>query len=659
MEPVDSQGSVHPAQRKLLHSRGFDSHPQLGGSQPGAGEERSFWSHDDLIQFAIESLHSGRAKECAIEIARAAGQPIRNPNESQVQQLNFSLLQWVLDNDRYYDAASMLWPKTLFNPEPRSTREVWDLWERSSQFLIQGAASMSKSFSLAVRLLLEWVRDPQYTTIKVLGPSEDHLQNNLFSHLVELHTNSAIKLPGKVQSLFIGMHTRARRGSISGVIVPLGRKAPAKIRGIKQFPRVKPHKKFGPLSRVFVFMDEVNKIPAGIWSDVDNILVNRKEDPAAFKIGGAYNPQDQADNVGIRAEPEWGWTSFDIDLHYSWKSKRGWDVLRLDATKCENIIEGREVYPGLQTKYGMDTIIKNSGGINSPGYYAMVRGAYPPKTQSFSVISQGLLNKSKAEVLWASAPKFYGGADIALEGGDKAVLAYGKWGLARGIKMTPSIEHPLGEEILFRRDGKPAFKHMLLLERLCPLPPCETVEMSNNIEKLCRQLGIRPECLCVDRTGNGTGVHDHLMKFWNGAVRGLNFYESASDRKIFSEDKKTPKEEYQRAVSEVWFSMQKLLEFDYLKIDPKVDTTELNSQLSGRLFATGSLARVESKKEYCSRGFESPNEADALGLMVHAMRMDSDVGLTMNPIPGEVGKEEDDDGTFFYIDPTNMYDSMS
>lgn len=631
----------------------------MGGPTSGDPGERRFRTREELIAFAIEALHSDRARESAAAIAKFTGIDLGGAElkPEQVSQINFSLVQWALDNDRYYDAAALLWPKTLFNPEPISTRQVWDTWESSGQFLLQGAASMSKSFSVGVRLLLEWVRDPEYTTIKVLGPSEDHLQNNLFSHLVELHQNASMKLPGLVQSLFIGINTRARRGSISGVVVPLGRKSAAKLQGSKRFPRKVPHPVFGERSRMFVFMDEVNKIPPGIWTDVDNLLANSETDVRGFKVGGAFNPQDQGDAVGVRAEPEFGWEEFDLDVHYSWKSKRGWDVLRLDALKCENIVQDRVVYPGLQTKEGMDKIIRNSGGYNTPGYFSMVRAAYPPKGQAFSVIAQGLVNTAKAEVLWASSPIPCAGGDVALEGIDRACMALGEWGLARGLRLPASSLFPEGQEILFSRKGIAAFKHILLLKKLVELPSGDTVVMSNQIRDFCRRAGVRPEWLCVDRTGNGAGVHDHLKSYWSSLVKGVNFFEAASNKKIFVEDEKTPHEEYARAVSEMWFATAKFLEFDYLKFDPDLDISKLGGQLCGRLFVPGPTAKVESKKDYTSRGNESPHEADAVVLLVHGVRMESDQRLTMNPEPGEAPAEADGaEGDFFFVDPTNLYD---
>src|SRR6185436_4921175 len=54
-------------------------------------------------------------------------------------------------------AAEMLWTPTRFTPKPQCTQDVWELFERSSQGLIMGSGSMSKSYGMGVRLFLEWI----------------------------------------------------------------------------------------------------------------------------------------------------------------------------------------------------------------------------------------------------------------------------------------------------------------------------------------------------------------------------------------------------------------------------------------------------------------------------------------------------------------------
>lgn len=652
--------TVDSSPGKLLFERGVPHDTVDAPDTPkGKGTRAAIKDHAELIAFCVERLHTDRKEESARAIAEFSGQAPRALNQSQVEQLNFSLLQWCLDNDKYHEAASLCWPKTIFNSEPQSTQDIWKLYEESNQFMLMGAASMGKSYSIGARLILEWVRDPVYTTIKVLGPSESHLQDNLFSHLVDMHQNSAIKLPGTVGRFFIGMDQRSRRGAIIGVVVSLGKKAAAKIQGTKRFPRVRPHPQFGALSRFIVFMDEMNQIPPGIWKDVDNVLAASTKD-GGFKIGGAFNPHDESDNVGVRCEPEWGWSAFNMDQHFRWKSKRGWDVLRLDAMRCENIIQKKEVFPGLQTVEGMETAILNAGGTSSPGYYSMVRAAFPPKGADFSIIAQGLLHKIKADVLWVSPPKPVAGVDLALEGGDVAVFARGDWGVARGFKFLPSLEFPNGEEFLFKLDDKPAFRQVVQLTQLYELPKGNTIAQSNLIKDLIQKLGVRPEHLCVDRTGNGAGVHDTL-KDWKDMVKGVNYYESPSDKKILLEDKETPKESMERIVSELWFALARWIEFHYFCIAPSVNTEKLSPQLSGRLFRPGAKSKVESKKDYVSRGNKSPNEADAVCLMLHAVRMESD-SPSMNIQKGDLSVSTsvgsaNNDAPYYFISVTDTYDN--
>lgn len=573
---------------------------------------------------------------------------------SAAQNLLLQFLEQTLELEDYYNAAKLCWTHDQFSPEPQSTRDIWRTYESSDLFLLMGAASMSKSFSIAVRLLLEWVRDPKYTSVNVLGPSEEHLESNFFSHLVELHRGSRIRLPGEIGQRYIGLDKRARRGAIRGIVVPIGKAASGRLQGQKRFPRLKRHPKFGKLSRLIIFMDEVNKIPVGIWKDVDNIVVNIQGD-GGFKLGGAFNPQDISDEVAQRTEPDFGWKDLDPDLHFSWKSKRGWQVLRLDAYKCENVIEKKNIFPGLQTWEGMQAIIKNAGGYNTPGYYSMVRAMYPPTGTNFTIIAPGLLHESRGVPLWASSVVTALGVDLALEGSDRAVVARGEWGAARGIKRPPSVEHPNGHEEIFRKGDKPITRNVLHLTGLITMPRNATIDMGVEIRKLAQKLAAKPAWVAIDRTGNGQGVFDWLKVHWSPQVRGVNFYESASSIKIMDEDEKTPKEEYDRVLTELWFALQKFLEFGYLIIDPSVDSSALFPQLTGRRFLPGAKTKVEAKKEYMSRGNTSPNEADAVSLLVHAVRMESLVGLGME---ADMGVGESNAEPWSYYDITNGHDYL-
>lgn len=619
-----------------------------------------------LVNEVSVLLHADKPFEAAKLVAewvRSTGTKVPDPTKkAEAYTLLNILLQYCLNNDGLEDAARLLWGPTQFTAEPECVRRVWDAWENNNFMLFMGAGSMGKSFSSAVWLFLQWIRDPEYTTIKVLGPSETHLEDNLFTHLVTLHKTSTIPLPGEVGKLYIGLDKRARKGSITGVVIPLGKKAAGRLQGVKRIPRKTPHPIFGEMSRLFVFLDEIANIPAGVHRDLDNIMSNMSGD--GLKVGGAFNPTDQNDLVGQRCEPPFGWPSFDPDTHFEWRSTRGWFVVRLDAKYSENVKAGRVIFPGLQTLEGFNQIIRNSGGTDTPGYWAMARGCFPPLGTVLSIIPVGMLDDFKAEFIWYENPRPCGGVDGALEGGDSARFASGKWGMATGIKFPPTLQHPNGRVIMFKNaKGRAYPRFALQLDKIFLLPKGDTVAMKNEIVRLAKSLGITPEWLALDRTGNMQGVYD-LMKYeWGIGVTGVNYSESASETRIMVEDSDVAHKLYDRMQSELMFALRKFIEFGYLKALPGLETTELYPQMTGRLFrATGKFSKVEPKPDYKSRNQgKSPDDADAVSLLVQAVRKASGVVLGMsseNTLSGVDDYEDYYSGDEVRIDITNRFSEV-
>lgn len=536
----------------------------------------------------------------------------------------------LLENDGIAQAAQILWSPTQFTPEPVSVKQLWKLFDESSSGLIMGAASMGKSFSLGVRLFLEWLRDPEWTSVRVIGPSEDHLEQNLFSHLVGLHAQATLPMPGEIGDLFIGLDRRNQISSIRGIVIPKGNnKKAGRLQGGHRKPRPTPHPKFGPLSRMFIFIDEIENVPQGIWHDVDNVMSEIGD--GGFKIFGAYNPTDLGAEVAKRAEPVFGWEHIDEDKDFRWKSKRDWDVLRIDAEQSENFLEGRIIYPGLQNKIGLDKMALSAGGRQSAGYMTMGRGMYPKQGMEVTIIPPGMLQKMRGEVIWLDVPQPVASTDLALEGGDDAIHTLGKWGLATGIKLMPTIDFPNGKVFMFK-DEKGVNRPRWALEatRQFALPKGDTVAMKNSVIDVNKKAGVRPEYYACDRTGHGAGVADLIRHDWSPAIHDVNYSEGASADKIMSEDSKTCAEQYERMFTELWFALRAWGEFNYLVINPLMDMSNLTQQLTNRRFRmSGAKTKVESKKDYESRGFGSPNEADSLTLLVHAARKGSGVTLSM------------------------------
>lgn len=584
-------------------------------------------TRQELVTQVAGHLHADQLVDAAKVVAEFSGHPAKDvTSRDKALEYCHSVVSYLLNTEDYASAAKILWTPTQFTIEPWSTQSVWHEIKAAHTLMLMGAGSMSKSYSGGVWLFLDWLRDPEYTSVFLVGPSEDHLKDNLFSHLNNLHTTASLPLPGSVSDLFIGLDPKARTGMIRGIVVPIGRRPSGRLQGRKRIPRPEPHPQFGPLSRIRFMLDEVEKIPVGIWKDINNVLSNYDGDPEGLKIITAFNPEDVAGETAKRCEPVAGWESIDLDRDYHWTSKMGWRVLRLDAARCENVIQGKVVYPGLQTKEGFDAIIRNAGGPDQPGALTMARAIFPRQGTIYSVIPSLVVSQMKGEAIWFETPADFGSADIALEGSDTGEFAHGKFGKAIGISYPPSFEMPNGRRVFFTdKHGKRTTQWLLQVLSIEEVPKGNTIVVANQIRAIAMKLGISPHRMIVDRTGNGAGVHDFLKELWSQEVMGLNSSESATKIKILAEDTQTPEDEYGRVVSELWFALKKWSIFDLLKISAPALSEKLAKQLISRRYDAGKNNKVEGKPEYKLREGESPGKADALTLLLHCVRVSSKI----------------------------------
>lgn len=587
----------------------------------------------DLSKLIHEGDWMGAGSFYAAYVRRTKDVNFKNPdNDEAVKGIITQLLHWCLSNDRYPLAARLLWSENQFDPRPHFTQMIWEGLKNNAALMLMGSASASKSYSTGVWLLLDYIRDPEYTCIKLLGPSEQHLNEQLFTHMVNLHQQASIPLPGETGDLYIGTDRRNRFGAITGVVVPLGKKSAGRLQGAKagNKKRKKPHPVFGTLGRLRVFMDESEKIPQGIWLDVNNIFANLTG-LETFKIICAYNPENQNGESGTRSEPPDGWAAFDIDKDEQWKSKRGWWTIRLDGFKGENVIYKKTIFPGLQTFEGISRIIENSGGFDSPGYYTMARAMFPPSNVKLVVIPQGMFDGAKGTFEFQGATTPMAGCDVALEGGDAAKYTWGDFGDAVGYRTPPSLKFPQGQYFSFEdKEGNRISRPALQVHGMLQLEAGPTSKVAKQIIDLSNKLGVKARNLAVDTTGLGQGIFDTLRDLWSDEVIGISYMNSAGEGKIIEEDSKTAKEQYDRACTELWFAARKWIEFKCVLFSPQMDFSKLAEQLTGRQYAPGKVDRVESKKDYKARAGKSPDEADAFTLLVAATRKSSGIIPSMN-----------------------------
>lgn len=545
-------------------------------------------------------------------------------DEETAKNMLLGFLYGMLETGDFSAAACLLWGRSLFDPRPRFVRLIWEQLPIQSEVIVIGCGAGGKSYGVAVWLLLDWLRDPLNTCVKVISTTREHALRNVFAHIKNLHEHALLPLPGERKAHSIQASKDEKQG-IHLVAIPQGETGAGRLQGFHPSPRVEAHPTFGTLTRVRAILDEAEEVPFGIWPDIDNMLIT-KYDAEHVKIICATNPRDKLSPLGLRCEPEDGWTDDIYENGECWISKLGWCVIRLDGAKCENVVENRNVFPGLLTREGYNRYVLL--GTESGEYSTMGRGMFPKHGASWSAIPEDLVSSNLGMFEFVTMPTYCASVDLAFEGGDLAVMTVGKWGRAR---VNGKIRDALQAESQFDIPKK-----------------LKSMEMAEYIMDTCKKLHILPHWLVVDRTGNGTGVHDILTTKFGEAVMGVHYSEAATNKRVMLDDTQVASDLYSGIVTELFFATRKFFEFGYLRIAPSIKKEKLIPQLSGRKYRLGAAqtVRIESKKEYIARGNKSPDYADSLTMLVHLVRMRGD----MKPEMVEKSPEREKKARVGYVD---------
>lgn len=534
----------------------------------------------------------------------------------------------LLQAGAYGAAATVLWGDNIFDSRPKSVKRIWKAIKQSAKLLLQGAGAVGKSYTAIAWLLLDWWRDPEYTTVKIISTTAGHTKANTFSTMVMLHREALVKMPGVVHAEHIGLNAEDKRACISIVKVPVGDEGKGRLQGFHPIPRPKDHPTLGKVSRVRAFIDEAEEVPIGIWEGVYN-MITTIDGTETIKVVAAYNPKDIAKKVAQIAAPAKGheWVA-DTDAE-EWLSKEKWSVLRIDAAKIENVQERKNVFQGFQTYEGFRELETKNGG-NSLEYWTFGRALYPPDGASNNIISQRVLSDQRGDFVFLSKTIRCAGVDVAVEGRDLAVMTIGRWGLATEFRRSD------GTRIKFKNP-----RMCLQVDQQIELNKGSTRIVANDIRDKARAFKIDPAWICMDRTGNGATVHDYLCEVWDDSVQGVDFNKSATDIKILEEDLETPEEQYEGVVTEVWYALAKWLEFGYVAISPSVRSDPLEQELLGRKYKLGGgkKTRVEKKDDYKGRLGHSPDFGDSMTVLVHAVRMGSGEPQKMQDKPRDTGDD--------------------
>ena len=586
---------------------------------------------NDQVKFIHSLLAEGKEKwvDAANAILYVSGVQGQVAHYAEAKIIVRAFLQRLLDNDDYLLAATLLWGNTMFNVEPSFVRRVFDSLNTHSLILLQGAASSSKTYSAGAWMLLDWIRDPYFTTIKVISRDEGHLKTNLFAHIWSLLKASVVPITDddekhityREHELFIGMTDAGPYFGFHGVAVKHSSSSTGDLKGFKPKPvRKTEHPRFGFMSRLRVLGDEGQNWPVGPFTDFESLKGSMKGKDMV-KIVISYNPEEMGKLIVQMAEPQHGWIEDDLDKLYEWESKKGWHVTRLDGAQSENVLAKKEIYPGIQTYEGFLNYLKGDGADSSPAYFCFCRGWPPVKGSANTIIPASWPVEARGEPVWLGKPTMGASVDLAFQGADTAQMTVFKWGMAKGWRRQDGKY----EDYLDRTSaGKKKPRHVLEIHQIIQMEKSyDSIQMSEEITGRCKMLGIAPEWVVVDKSGNGLGTFSHLTKYW-GNVMGINWGDGATDFMVLSEDQEPASNRFQGISSEMWFAFREWLNptVGAIVINPVVPTSPINVQLSSRRFryAKNATMKVESKDEYKARNQRSCDEADSVIQCVQLVR---------------------------------------
>jgi hypothetical protein len=570
--------------------------------------------------------------------------------QSQALSVMRGLFQWLLDHDEYLAAATLQWGSDVFNAEPESVVRVFRALHDKDLSLLMGASSMSKSYAAGAWMLLDYLRDPQYTSVKLAAVSEKHLRENLFPHVVNLWRNLSIPVAAKIENrdsdMWMGIRDAGFEFGISGIAFKQSQETSGQFKGYKSKPvRKKPHPKFGFSSRLRVLLDEGQNVPGGPFQDFNSLVASIDTASSNIKLVIAFNPENMSCKAVQMAEPPDGWQQDQLETLYDYESKAGWWVTRLDAARCENVIQGKIIYRGLQTKEGYLSYLK-SGGDNSAAYICFGRGFPPIKGSVSTIIQPSWPQEARGEATFIETPITLGAVDLAFIGKDSAQMAVARWGLASGWRNQHGVFETFKDRLNPTRERP---RHVLQIDQILPLDKHDDAgAMATEIMAKCKTLGIKPEWLAIDKTGIGYGTYTYLARAF-GDLYGVSWNEKATETKIISDDNEGANSQCDGIMSEMWWAFRRWLDprCKAILINPIIPSQPIHTQLTSRRYKTGKNGiKVESKEEYKARNAQaSPDEADAMMMLPQLIRLRSDT------IPGLVEEKKRQDERPEAVDP--------
>lgn len=485
----------------------------------------------------------------------------------------------------FKNVCRMLYPKRIFSEWSywrfkTATEHWWNSWA--------GCAACGKTDDAVFYAFIWWLCDPLNSAVIMTSTTGKMIKKRGWATLQRILD----EFPGEHGFNLVDskMTLQAVKGddkhSISAIAVKEGTvsKAAADIQGHH-------------CPRVMVIVDEAEDTPEAIYEAINNLQAGTKE----FLVIEIANPESRFSCFGRHIEPKKGWTSITVEDD-EWETSDG-ICLHFDGEQSPNVKAGETKYDFLINQKQLDVIAKKYGGTQTVGYYKFGRGFPAPDGLIQVVISESALVRSGAfgKHVFVSEKTPIGGLDPAFtSGGDKCKLQFAEMGDLEdgtiGINLTDDLIIPINAT-----DKDPPRYQIL-----------------KRVRFECEKRGVLPFCFGLDDTSGGVG--DILHREWSPKVRRVLFGGSASETEQVSvEDSRPAKEEYDNRVTELWYRIAEFVDAGQLR-GLSSDSLAVRQLTSRQWNFKGRKRQIEKKEDYRERSGRSPDDADAVAVVVEVAR---------------------------------------
>jgi hypothetical protein len=528
--------------------------------------------------------------------------------------------------EHFINAVKLQWPTevSIYNRGYTNTQLLRTLEElcNNTDVCLAGAASMGKSFPVALWVYLDWCSAPHCTSAWVatttLGASEDRIWG-IISKLWKCARIQYGKLIDYRHMIVWGGASNDEDKDYRNAIKALafqsgneGQKAIDTTRGRKN-------------DRVRLALDELPEMELGAITARVNLSANN--DVTFIGIG---NPS-AGDNPHTRWAMPKGKSNFDTvnpDL-MNWETETG-ICLFYNGMKSPNFDarpDEPSPFPFLMDRKKQEIMLKQCyGDENAIDYVRNAIGWWPKSGFIQTVITSDLIRNADTneEPIWDSEgfTKVAGFDTSFTIGGDRCVLTIAKLGFVRGTR----------NRVMWLESQK-------VIQLSANAAAEFEIQLATEVVSLCRAAGVQPTKFGMDVSGDGGRVGQAIIREWlrtdsNGAAIALiSSMGKPTDRIAAEVDRRPCKDVYDRLVSEYYYSAYHAFKSRVLfGVDP---SSELARELCLRRYTIkNKKIAIETKDDLKSRSGYSPDLSDSL---IYALEMARRNGLVFigndKPVP--------------------------